>query len=318
MGGSCLSSGTSEIDAAISIAQARGIGSRRVARLFEEFGSYRAIASSSPGELAHVLRCSSANAARIVRSISQAKATRLRMVGQQHGAVAIPRGDVGYPMLLEGICDPPPLIWARGNLSLLNRPGVAVIGTRRCSADAADVIDQFVGPLGRAGFVIISGGARGVDAAAHRAALREGVETIAVLGSGLDQPYPPEHVNLFEEIVTSNGLIITEYACGVGPRPGQFPARNRIVAGMCIGVLVHQAGARSGAMITARLAAEENGREVMVVPGSILDQRNRGAHRAIREGWAALVDAPEEALEVLMESRGLIQALEEGSPGELD
>ena len=232
--------------------------------------------------------------------------------------VAVPRGDPRYPTLLEGICDPPPLLWARGNTALLKAPLLAVIGTRRSSATAEEVIDRFVGPLARAGLVIVSGGARGVDAAAHRAALREGVETIAVLGSGLDMPYPPEHTNLFEDVATSNGLLISEYACGVGPRPGHFPARNRIVAGMCVGVLVHEAGARSGAMITARLAAEENGREVMVVPGSVLDERNRGAHRAIREGWAVLVDTPEEALGVLQEHAGLFMALQEGVKGELD
>ena len=301
-----------EIDAAIKVAGARGIGSRRAARLFAALGSFRAISTAGPKRLAENLHCSETLAARIDRSMRGVSPGKLLRSARDIGAFAIPRGDDDYPRLLDEICDPPPVLWARGERGLLGSPGVALVGTRRCSVSAPEVVGMFATTLGQAGFTIVSGGARGVDAAAHRAALQENIPTIAVLGSGLDQPYPPEHTGLFDDIVAAGGVVISEYACGVGPRPGQFPARNRIVAGMTLGVLVHEAGIRSGALITARLAAEDYGREVMVVPGSVLNQLSEGSHRAVREGWAVLVDRPEHAIEQLLESKGLILALQEG------
>ena len=301
-----------EIEAAIQVAQARGISPRRAARLLEEFGSFGAVRAAKATQLAHTLGCSLSVAQKLKNSIRSVPATRHIRAGVAIGAEAIPLGDSRYPLLLREVCDPPTVLWVRGSTSILSSVGVAVVGARRCSERAPEITARFVAAFSTAGFSIVSGGARGVDAAAHRAALKCGAPTVVVLGSGLDQPYPPEHTRLFEEIVAAGGVLVSEYVCGVSPRPAFFPARNRIVAGMTVGVLVCEAGAKSGAMITARLAADDYGREVMVVPGSVLDGRSTGSHRALREGWAALVDCPEEAVEQLFECRGLILALREG------
>jgi DNA processing protein len=215
--------------------------------------------------------------------------------------------------LLAEICDPPIVLWCRGDTSLLTRPTIGIVGARRCSSTASEVIDRFVDAFAGAGFLVLSGGARGIDAAAHRAALRAGIPTIVVLGSGFGHPYPPEHICLFDQVVEAGGLLLTEYTDDTAPRPAHFPARNRIVAGLCVAILVHEAGARSGALITARLAAEDYGRDVMVVPGSILDGRSRGSHRAVSEGWAMLVDDPKDAVERVYESQGLLMALSEAA-----
>ena len=145
----------------------------------------------------------------------------------------------------------------------------------------------------------MSGGARGIDAAAHRGALRAGGVTTAVLGSGLASIYPEEHGPLFDMIVAGKGAIVSEFAPRVPPRPGHFPRRNRIVAGLCVGVLVIEAARRSGALITARLAVDDLSRDAMAVPGAIDSFVSVGCHQAIRDGWATLVTTPEEVLEAL-------------------
>ena len=181
-----------EIDAAIKVAGARGIGSRRAARLFAALGSFRPSVLQDPNALPRIALQRNARSSnrQIDAGVSPGKLLRS---ARDIGAFAIPRGDDDYPRLLDEICDPPPVLWARGERGLLGSPGVALVGTRRCSVSAPEVVGMFATTLGQAGFTIVSGGARGVDAAAHRAALQENIPTIAVLGSGLDQPYPPEH-----------------------------------------------------------------------------------------------------------------------------
>ncbi len=175
----------------------------------------------------------------------------------------------GYPPLLRAIPDPPPVLWLRGEEppELLGRPSVAVVGARACSSYGRSVARTLGRELAAAGLVVVSGMARGIDGEAHRGALDAGGVTVAVLGCGIDRDYPAAHRDLAGRI-TERGLIVSEYEAGVEPAPWRFPARNRIIAGLCVATIVVEARERSGALITADFALED-GREVMAVPGEI-------------------------------------------------
>ncbi|MCP4837371.1 MAG: DNA-protecting protein DprA [Phycisphaera sp.] len=216
--------------------------------------------------------------------------------------------DPHYPSGWKGMVDPPVLMRCLGATGcLVERPVVAIVGARRCSAIGLDLAARFAAEFTDAGWAVCSGGARGIDAAAHRACLRAGGSTIAILGSGLARMYPPEHRGLFCEIVERGGLVASELRVEAVPRPSHFPVRNRLVAGLSVGVLLIEAGARSGALITGRLAAEDYGREVVAIPGRIDTKASAGCHRAIREGWAVLVDEPGQAIEQLESQAGLLR-----------
>jgi DNA processing protein len=195
------------------------------------------------------------------------------------------RSEPGYPTKLRAIHDPPAGLFLRAASTGLtsDEPTVAIVGARACSAYGAGVARTLARDLARAGVVIVSGLARGIDAAAHRGAL-EGGRTIAVLGCGIDRDYPRAHASLAAEILR-NGWIVSEYAPGVEPAPWRFPARNRIVAGLADVTVVVEARERSGALITADLALDE-GREVMAVPGEITSQLSRGTNHLLRLGAA--------------------------------
>ncbi|HET7648679.1 MAG TPA: DNA-processing protein DprA [Gaiellaceae bacterium] len=195
----------------------------------------------------------------------------------------VARSERGFPARLRSIHDPPPGLFVRGEaaLELLDRTAVAVVGARACSAYGSAVAFELGRELARAGVLVVSGLARGVDAAAHRGALEAG-ETVAVLGCGVDRDYPRAHAALAAAIVT-RGLVVSEYPPGVEPMPWRFPARNRIVAGLCDATVVVEARERSGALITADLALDE-GREVLAVPGEITSNLSRGANALLRLG----------------------------------
>jgi DNA processing protein len=200
-----------------------------------------------------------------------------------HGLRWVARTDPAFPARLRTIHDPPPGLFVRGDapLGLLDRPCVAIVGARACSSYGTAVAVAFGRELAAAGVVVISGLARGVDAAAHRGALEAG-ETVAVLGCGVDRDYPRAHASLAAAIA-ARGLILSEYPPGVEPAPWRFPARNRLVAGLCAATLVVEARERSGALITADLALDE-GREVLVVPGEITSNLSSGTNRLLRLG----------------------------------
>jgi DNA processing protein len=202
---------------------------------------------------------------------------------EQRGLRWVARGESGYPARLRSIHDPPPGLFIRGGapLSLLDRTAVAVVGARACSAYGSAVAFELGRELARAGVLVVSGLARGVDAAAHRGALEAG-ETVAVLGCGVDRDYPRAHATLGAAIA-AHGLIVSEYPPGVEPMPWRFPARNRIVAGLCEATVVVEARERSGALITADLALDE-GREVLAVPGEITSNLSRGTNSLLRLG----------------------------------
>lgn len=190
--------------------------------------------------------------------------------------------DVAYPGLLREIPDPPLFIYYQGDLSLLNSPGLAIVGSRNASAYALDLAAYMAKSLSGCGITIISGLAMGIDAAAHEAALLGAGKSIGVLGTGIDLVYPPMHRKLFESM-RSKGLIVSELAPGTPPLAAHFPVRNRIISGLALGVLVVEAASRSGTLITARMALEQN-REVFAMPGRALDTRCYGCHNLIREG----------------------------------
>jgi DNA processing protein len=191
-----------------------------------------------------------------------------------------------YPIALSAIADPPPVIAALGNASLLRQRAIAVVGARNASANGRFLAEAIARQLGELGWAVVSGLARGIDAAAHQGALATG--TIAVLAGGIDKPYPPETEALYREIA-QRGLLLAESPLGYAPQARDFPRRNRIVSGIADGAVVVEAAVRSGSLITARLAGEQ-GRQVMAVPGSPLDPRCRGANQLIREG-ALLVES---------------------------
>lgn len=199
--------------------------------------------------------------------------------------------------LLAEISKPPSKLYVRGNSDLLAGPAIAIVGSRRPSNYGIRAATLFGRELSRAGLTVVSGLARGIDAAAHRGALAQCGRTIAVLGHGLDRIYPPENYALAELILENGGCLVSEYEPGTTPYPSHFPARNRIIAGLALGTLVIEAAEKSGSLITARLALEA-GREVFAVPGGFDDRGYSGAHRLIQWG-AKLVTTPAEVIEEL-------------------
>jgi DNA processing protein len=210
------------------------------------------------------------------------------------GARALIVGEPGYPEALAAIDPPPPLIYIKGNAGHLARPMLAIVGARNGSAAGQKLARLFASRIGAAGFVIVSGLARGIDAAAHEAALATG--TVAVLAGGPDNVYPPEHA-ILQQRITEEGCLVTENPPGFAPRAQDFPRRNRIVSGLALGVVIVEAARRSGTLVTARMAGEQ-GREVFAIPGHPLDPRAEGTNRLLKSG-ATLVTEPDDVLQAL-------------------
>jgi DNA processing protein len=224
---------------------------------------------------------------------------RARIAAANAGAAGLDGvfwSDAGYPPMLSAIVDPPPVLWLRGSAAALVAPAVAIVGSRAGSPYALAVAEKLAADLAQRGVVVVSGLARGVDSAAHRGALSANGLTIAVLGCGADLVYPAEHRGLAREIAAS-GAVISELAPGTAPLPTFFPQRNRIISGLSRAVVVIEAGEKSGSLITARCALEQ-GRDVLAVPGNVLNGRNRGGHALIRDG-AKIVETADDIVEEL-------------------
>jgi DNA processing protein len=204
--------------------------------------------------------------------------------------------DPEYPALLACTVDPPPVLWTRGNRRVFTQATIAVVGSRAATPYALQVAARLGTELAGRGLVVASGLARGVDSAAHRGCLGAGGATVAVLGSGLDRVYPPEHEDLADEIA-GNGLLVAELGPGAAPLPDHFPLRNRLISGISLATVVVEASEYSGSLITARCALEQ-GREVMAVPGSVLSGRNRGSHALLKDG-AKVVETADDILQGL-------------------
>jgi len=208
--------------------------------------------------------------------------------------------DPDYPALLREIPSPPPLLYGQGDPLALALPAIALVGSRSASQGGLETAARFAAELAAGGFAIVSGLALGIDAAAHRGALAQGI-TVAVVGCGVDRIYPRQHQALWQEIVAAGGAVVTEFPPGTPPRAEHFPRRNRIISGLSLGVLVVEAAVRSGSLITARQALGQ-GREVFAIPGSIHSPLARGCHQLIREG-ATLVET---TADIVAELGGLL------------
>lgn len=223
------------------------------------------------------------------------EAREVRRRAEEAGIHALLWSDPSFPSLLAAISDCPPVMWYRGDLASLTAPTIAIVGSRAASSVAIDTASQLAADLAARGVTVVSGLARGVDSAAHRGALTKG-RTVAVLGSGVDYIYPPEHKTLAGQI-TEAGLVVSEYPPGTAPLPHHFPLRNRLISGLSLAVVVIEASEKSGSLITAGCALDQ-GREVMAVPGNVLSGRNRGGHALLRDG-ARIVETADDVVEGL-------------------
>lgn len=216
---------------------------------------------------------------------------------EQPGCHLLHLGDPAYPTLLREIADPPPVLFVRGDPALLNDPQLGMVGTRHPGPHGAATARAFARSFTEQGLTVTSGMALGIDAACHQGVLDAAGQTVAVWGTGLDRCYPRRHQKLADAIVAEGGALVSELAPWLGPQPGQFPQRNRIISGLSLGTLVVEASLNSGSLITARLALEQN-REVFAMPGSVHNPQARGCHRLLREG-ATLVETVQDVLDVL-------------------
>jgi DNA processing protein len=223
------------------------------------------------------------------------EAREVRGRAEQTGIHALAWNDPSFPSLLAAISDCPPVIWYRGDLKAIDSPMIAIVGSRAASSVAVDTAARLAADLAARGVTVVSGLARGVDSAAHRGALTKG-RTIAVLGSGVDYVYPPEHKSLAAQIAET-GLVVSEHPPGSAPLPHHFPLRTRLISGLSLAVVVIEASEKSGSLITAACALEQ-GREVMAVPGNVLSGRNRGGHALLKDG-AKIVETADDIVEGL-------------------
>lgn len=272
-----------------------GIGSARLRRLLEHFGSIEGAWRASRAELqASGLPAKPLKALLEVRQSIDLAAEVDRLITA--GYRVLTWEHQGYPQQLLEVHDPPPVLYLWGELQAVDRWSVAIVGTRRASRYGRLMADQIAGGLAANGITVVSGLARGVDGLAHKAALSANGRTLAVLGSGLDHIYPPEHAGLARQIAES-GAVISDYPLGTPPEGTNFPPRNRLISGLSLATIVIEAGKSSGALITADFAVEQ-GREVFAVPGNINSPNSMGTNRLIRDGAHPYIEL-EDVLEVL-------------------
>jgi DNA processing protein len=278
-----------------------GIGPAAVRRLLEAFGLPEDIFAAGRAKLAAALDAARAQALLANDAARDAQVEAALQWAQRDGHHLLTLVDPGYPPRLLAIGDPPPLLFVRGDPAALSRASLAIVGSRHATRAGLGNAQAFARALADSGLQIVSGLALGIDAAAHRGALEGRAGTVAVLGTGVDVVYPPAHAALAEAIA-ARGALVSELPPGTGVQRGNFPRRNRLIAGLSLGVLVVEAARRSGSLITARQAAE-SGREVMAIPGSIHSPVSRGCHQLIREG-AKLVESAEDVLVELRAQMG--------------
>jgi DNA processing protein len=287
------------LETLLRIAVVEGIGPARLSLLLRRFGSAERILAASPADVAALPGFGRELVRRLSIAPTPEGAARARAaLGtlRNVGAVAITPDDLAYPDAFRTLPDPPYLLFACGDLGLLAEPGVAIVGTRAPTDYGRGAATSLSGDLARAGYSIVSGMAKGIDAAAHAAALAAGGKTVGVLGHGIDRIYPPENRALFAR-VRERGLLISELAPGEDPAAGNFPRRNRLIAALSLGVLVVEMGEKSGAQHTVAYALEQ-GKEVFAVPGPIGSPASAGTNQLLKDG-ARLVTSARDILEEL-------------------
>ena len=278
----------------IRLTRSEGLGPSVQRTLLAAFGLPEGVFSAGRSALVSVVGAEAAD--RVLAPADQAGIEQALAWGEDPDNHIVTLADSTYPQSLLTIPDPPVLLYVRGNPDRLGQPGLSIVGARSATAQGVANAEAFSSSLAEAGLAIVSGLALGIDAAAHRGALAAEGTTIAVIGTGADRVYPARNRALAHEIAT-HGAIVSEYPLGTPPLPHNFPRRNRIIAGLGLGVLVVEAAVGSGSLITARLAAD-CGREVFAIPGSIHSPLARGCHRLIRDG-AKLVETASDVLEEL-------------------
>jgi DNA processing protein len=277
----------------VRLSMVSGVGPLLRKALLERFGSAAAVLAATKGELQGVDGIGPKISACILAAHEEVDAEAELQLAAEHGIDVLTEDCGDYPRLLRQIHDPPGVLFRRGKPEPQDEMAVAIVGTRHASRYGIAQAERLAGSLARTGFTVVSGLARGIDAAAHRGALAAGGRTIAVLGSGLLEMYPPEHDKLAEEVAGS-GYILSESPPRMIPLSGAFPQRNRIISGLSVGTIVVEAALRSGALITARHAYEQ-GREVFAVPGPIDSRMSHGCHALIKDG-AKLVESIDDVL----------------------
>ena len=273
--------------ALIGLSLVSGVGPQRLRALLAAFETPKSIFQASRSALTQVDGVGDQTAEAILTFDDGAAVDREMERADDLGAALVSPWDDRFPDRLREIYDPPAYLWMRGTLPATPAPMVTIVGTRRCTDYGRSQAHHFAAELARRGFTIVSGLAYGVDAAAHKGALDAGGRTLAVLGSGVGRIYPQKHTALAERI-TKNGAVLSEYGLDADPDAPHFPERNRILSGLALGTLVVESYAEGGALITARLALEQN-REVFAVPGAITKDSSRGTNRLIQKGHAKLV-----------------------------
>jgi DNA processing protein len=273
-----------------------GVGPLIGRALLERFGTAGRVLDASPADLRAVPNVGPKLAERIAAARREVDADVELALCRRHGVALRARGAEGYPRPLLDTPDPPALLYIRGSYEPGDELAVALVGSRKCTPYGQRVAERLATSLARVGITVVSGLARGIDAAAHRGALQAGGRTLAVLANGLAEVYPPEHDELAAS-VSAAGAVLSETPMSQGPLAGLFPQRNRLISGLCLGVVVVEATPRSGSLSTAHHAMEQN-REVFAVPGPVDSLASRGCHRLIRDG-AKLVETVDDILEEL-------------------
>jgi DNA processing protein len=273
-----------------------GVGPKTCRTLIEQFGSAREVLEARESALKEVPGVGSKLAEKIARASREVDAEAELALCRKMGVAILKADDEGYPPSLAEIPDPPSLLYVRGKIEPADLIAIALVGSRKCTPYGLRIAEKLATSLARVGLTVVSGLARGIDAAAHRGALNGGGRTLAVLANGLSEIYPPEHEELARDVAAS-GAIISESPMRQGPLAGLFPQRNRIISGLSLGVVVVEATPRSGSLSTAKHATDQN-REVFAVPGPVDSLPSRGCHFLIRDG-ARLVETVDDILEEL-------------------
>jgi len=307
-----------ETGALLQITRVKGLGPRRIKRLVDGLGSASDALNASAGLWAQAIgyRLDRAEQAK-AQAVSSGTLQWVEEESRRAKALGVSLIGVGtpdYPPLLAQAIDAPPVLWVRGQLLEKDQASLAIVGARKCTGYGREQAERFGYHTADAGLTVVSGGAYGIDAAAHRGALNSGgdARTIVVLGSAVDQPYPKEHASLFDEVADGRGAVISELPLGTGPHHSHFLPRNRIIACASLGTLVIEAAVRSGSLNTARRAVEE-GRPAMYLPGRVDSLASAGCHQLIRAGEGELVHGIADVLETLGEATTLIQGAAERS-----
>lgn len=275
------------------------ISPRVAAALLERFGGPEAIFEASESELKAVERVTDKVLTKLLGPIPAAIDRDLSKIADS-GMTVVPLVSPDYPACLRDIYDPPIVLYVNGTLLESDKHSIAIVGSRRATVYGRSIAERIASDLAGRGLTIVSGGARGIDTAAHKGALAAGGRTIAFLGCGIDVCYPAENKKLFEAM-SESGAVISEFPLGANPEPWRFPPRNRLISGLSLGVLVCQSPEASGALITAGYAAEQ-GKDTYAVPGNVDDERNRGCHKLIQDGARLVQDASDILYELGLEA----------------